>query len=81
VAIIVAAKMVAPAPLAGFLRATGLQSAFPKQADWKSPLFENNFANFARIFPENYVIAIFALRNHGSHPPPRGYGVAGGSHE
>ena len=44
----------------------GFQSAVPKPADWKSPLFENNFANFARIFPEYHVIAIFALRNHES---------------
>ncbi len=31
-------------------------------------LFEKNFANFARIFPEDRVIAIFVSRNPGSHP-------------
>ena len=46
----------------------------------KISVFEKNFANFARIFPENHVIALFVLRNPGSHSLSRGYGVAGGSH-
>jgi prepilin-type N-terminal cleavage/methylation domain-containing protein len=42
--------------------------------------FWKNIANLPRIFPEYYVIAIFASTNPGSHPL-RGYGMAGGSQE
>lgn len=51
VAIIVAPRWLPPAPLAGFLRAPGLQSAVPKQTDWKSVVFEKLFRELRSNFP------------------------------
>ncbi len=51
-----------PAPFAGFLRAPGLQSAVPKQADWKSPLFEKQFRELRSNFPGELCDSVFRFK-------------------
>ena len=74
-------KMFAPSTLRRVFKSARSSVSHSKAGRLEIALFEKQFRELRSVFPGELCDSDFRFKEPRSHPPPDGYGVAGGSHE